>query len=40
MYKELLKELTSIDALTASLKNIGDSFSINSAIMILMMVFA
>lgn len=39
MYKELLKELTSIDALTASLKNIGDSFSINSAIMILMMVF-
>lgn len=39
MYKELLKELTSIGALTASLKNIGDSFSINSAIMILMMVF-
>lgn len=40
MYADLIRELTDADGLLASLKGIWDGFSINSAIMILMMVFS
>ena len=39
MYAELIKEITNIEVLTTSLGNIIENFSVNSAIMIIMMIF-
>ena len=39
MYADLIKEITNIEVLTTSLRNIIENFSVNSAIMIIMMIF-
>ena len=39
MYAELIKEITNVEVLTTSLGNIIENFSVNSAIMIIMMIF-
>lgn len=39
MYADLIRELTYTESLTASLKGIAQNFSINSAIMMVMMIF-
>ena len=39
MYAQLIKEITNIEVLTASVKQIVENFSANSAIMIVMMIF-
>ena len=39
MYGELIKEIANLEVLTNSLKEIMENFSVNSAIMIIMMFF-
>lgn len=39
MYADLIRELTHTESLTASLKQIAQNFSVNSAIMMVMMIF-
>lgn len=39
MYTNLIKEITNLEILTDSLKNISENFSVNSVIMIVMMIF-
>ena len=39
MYMDLIKEITNLETLTNSLKNIVENFSVNSVIMIIMMIF-
>ena len=39
MYGELIKEIVNLEVLTNSLKEIMENFSVNSAIMIIMMFF-
>ncbi|MBR4981409.1 MAG: hypothetical protein IKY94_02480 [Lachnospiraceae bacterium] len=39
MYMDLIKEITNLETLTNSLKNIVENFSVNSVIMIIMLIF-